>query len=322
MKNNYDKVIFRGLLIQGKLHEAIKYLENFEDKVVDVKKYHERFNCRKFNNETNNLVINNVLDAYANYYVDYFWDEKTELEARKSLQHRLMKILNLSTVLDFSECEKLIGELVEQQGYSFLGDTTGMLYGPYIWKDTEKVVYDVEIPSGIQQVTINMMDGFVSRSWLDFISLGLIGTGGWASESGELFCVRKCYKNEFNKLSFRVSYLKHEAQHLSDYKLFTEHEINDDMVGIYLEYRAKLTELIYYPNLKLFHSFISQANKDKNNSHSYASYLIASNLSKKIFNEEYVSSWSRWKGKGKQVREYSHKLLEEHTESIINTDLK
>lgn len=317
MKNNYDKSIFKGLLIQGKLHEAVTYLERFEEKAADVKKYYERFNCRKFRNKTNNKVINNILDAYANYYVDYFWDEKTELEARKSLQDRLMKILNHKNVLDFSECEKLIGELVEQQEYLFLGDTTGMWYGPYIWKSSEKVIYEVEIPSGIQKVTINMMDGFVSRSWLDFISFGLIGTGGWASENGELFCVRKSYKKELNKPSFNVSYLKHEAQHLSDYELFSAHEINDDMIGIKLEYRAKLAELIYYPNLKLFHSFMHEANNEnKNNSHSYASYLIVSNLSKEIFNEEYVSSWSRWLGKGKKVRQYAYKLLEEHTEAI------
>lgn len=89
------------------------------------------------------------------------------------------------------------------------------------------------------------------------------------------------------------------------------------MIGIKLEYRAKLAELIYYPNLKLFHSFMHEANNEnKNNSHSYASYLIVSNLSKEIFNEEYVSSWSRWRGKGKKVRQYAYKLLEEHTEAI------
>lgn len=321
MKTNYDKVKFKGMLIQGKLHEAVTYLESFEDKAAEVKKYYERFNCRKFSNKTNNLVIDNILDAYSNYYVDYFWDGKTELEARNSLQNRLMKILNNSSVQDFSELEKLIGELVEQQGYSFLGDTTGMLYGPYIWKCSEKVIYEVEIPSGIQKVTINIMDGFVSRSWLDFISFGATGTGGWASDSGELFCVRKSYKNKFDNISFKVSYLKHEAQHLSDYKLFSHHEIKEDMIGIYLEYRAKLTELIYYPNLKLLHSFIHEANEDKNNSHSYAAHLIVKNLSKGIFNEEYVSAWSRWRGKGKQVREYAYKLLEEHTE-FINSQVK
>ncbi|MEG0309212.1 MAG: hypothetical protein RR636_14815 [Clostridium sp.] len=316
MKSNYNKAIFKGLLIQGKLHEAVTYLESFEDKVADVKKYHERFEGRKFGNKTKNLVINNILNAYANYYVDYFWDKKTELEARKSLQHRLMEIINYSVVLDFSECEKLIGELVEQQGYSFLGDTTGMLYGPYIWKSNKKVVYEVEIPSGIQKVTINMLDGFVSRSWLDFIALGKIGTSGWASPSGELYCVRKSYKNKLNTLSFKISYLKHEAQHLSDF------ELNKEMDGVDLEYRAKLTELIYYPNLKLFHLFINEASKkEKCNSHSYASYLIVRNLSERIFNEEYVSSWSRWRGKGKQIRKYAYKLLEKDTMSI-NSHIK
>lgn len=53
-----------------------------------------------------------------------------------------------------------------------------MLYGPYIWENSERVIYEVEIPSGIQKVAINMMDGFVSRSWLDFISFGQTGTGG------------------------------------------------------------------------------------------------------------------------------------------------
>lgn len=311
MRSCYNKGKFNGLLIQGKIHEAVTYLQGFETKAAEVNKYNERFNSRIFGNNTNNDLINKILDSYSNYYVDYFWEEKSEIEARKSLQNRLMKILKVNNVEDFLECEELIGELIQQQGYYFLGGMTGMLYGPYVWKNSERAVYETEIPSGTQEVIINMMDGFISRSWLDFISFGKIGTGGWASESGELFCVKDSYKNKLNDLSFQISYLKHEAQHLSDYKLYGEID------SINLEYRAKLTELIYYPNLKLLHSFMNQScNKDKKNTHSYASYLIISNLSKEIFNEEYVSLWSRWRGKGKLVREYVHKLLVEHSEYI------
>lgn len=311
MASHNKNMDFYGLLIQGKLHDAVKYLQELDNKQIEIKRYYKVFKHRIFKNKTNNSLLNNVLNAYSNYYADYFWDGISELDARNSLQDKLLEILKIVAVDDFEQCEELIGKIVEQQGYYFLGGMTGILYGPYIWKNTEKVIHEVEIPCAVQKVTINMMDGFISRSWLDFISFGKIGTGGWSSRDGELFCVRSSYKNKMSTSAFQVSYLKHEAQHISDYQQYGKIDSID------LEYRAKLTELIYYPNLRLLNSFIKQSNdKDKNNTHSYASYLVVSNLSKKIFNEEYVNLWSRWNNKGKVVRKCSLKLLEEHNQFL------
>lgn len=88
-----------------------------------------------------------------------------------------------------------------------------------------------------------MMDGFVSRSWLDFISFGNVGTGGWIGKDGSLCCIKSLY--DINSQNFKTSFLKHEAQHGYDIKKFS------GISSIDLEYRAKLVELIYWEDTKI-----------------------------------------------------------------------
>jgi hypothetical protein len=40
------------------------------------------------------------------------------------------------------------------RGYHFLGGVTQPFWGPYIWKTQEKNVYDVQIPSGVEQLPV------------------------------------------------------------------------------------------------------------------------------------------------------------------------
>ncbi|BCN30660.1 hypothetical protein [Anaeromicropila herbilytica] len=152
-----------------------------------------------------------------------------------------------------------------------------------------------------------MLDGFISKGWLSYISFGKISTGGWTTDNGTLYCVKEGYKNKFGKPDFEISYLKHEAQHAYDNLMYKKMHPKD------MEYRAKLTELIEYPNIKLFKNFLAQADCNINNSHSYASYKIVQNLSKMIFHNEYEADSQKWSRKGKMIRTCSQKLFEENT---------
>ena len=85
------------------------------------------------------------------------------------------------------------------------------IFGPYIWKDTIPTSYQIELPEGVEQYTVNILKGFVFRSWMDYLTFGKYGTGGWASEDGTIQCIESAY--DFESEKFTVSLLKHEAQH-------------------------------------------------------------------------------------------------------------
>lgn len=69
----------------------------------------------------------------------------------------------------------------EAEGYHALFGKTQGYYGPYVWRETVPAVYQVELPDGSAEYTVNLLKGFVFRSWMDYLTFGRYGTGGWAS---------------------------------------------------------------------------------------------------------------------------------------------
>ena len=76
-------------------------------------------------------------------------------------------------------------------------------------------------------------------------------TGGWSNGDGLIHCVKRHY--DLKSESFRVSLLKHEAQHASDQSRYP------GMSSVDLEYRAKLVELIYSEERQLLGRFLQEA---------------------------------------------------------------
>ena len=154
-----------------------------------------------------------------------------------------------------------------QHGYHALFGKTQGYYGPYVWKDTVPAVYSVELPDGTAEYRVNILRGFVFRSWMDYLTFGRFGTGGWASPDGTINCIEQAY--DFESERFLVSLLKHEAQHTVDMKQFP------GITPAELEYRAKLVELHYASDLGLLQKFLSEADESKaNDSHAAASARI------------------------------------------------
>ena len=54
--------------------------------------------------------------------------------------------------------------LVISEGYHYLGGETQGHKGPYIWKETKKQTFDVQLPNQKTQYTVNLLSGFISRS--------------------------------------------------------------------------------------------------------------------------------------------------------------
>ncbi|MCI9215395.1 MAG: hypothetical protein HFF75_09110, partial [Oscillospiraceae bacterium] len=135
--------------------------------------------------------------------------------------------------------------------FHFLGGRTGGCYGPYIWRTEELRRYEVELPEGVQEYAVKLLGGFVMESWLSYLTFGLSGTGGWSNGDGLIHCVKRHY--DLKSESFRVSLLKHEAQHASDQGRYP------GMSSADLEYRAKLVELIYSEERQLLGRFLQEA---------------------------------------------------------------
>lgn len=315
----FSKLDYTGHLIAGNLKEAVEYLKNFPEKNNLVFRYLNVFESDEpeYDFKTLNVGLQNILKCYYAYYKEIFWLYYPKKRAEKNLLEALKDVLYRKDIDNLEEMENEVEKFVENEGYNFLGGLTSGFYGPYIWKSSEKIEYKVEIPYGIQNVNVIMMDGFISRSWLDFISFGETGTGGWVTgNSKDLWCVYDAYKDKIDTDDFKISYLKHEAQHLNDRKY----------VGINnfeLEYRAKLVELIYRNDDTIIKKILKEANaSNKKNGHSYASYLIIKDLSKKIFKKLYLNVEEEWSKNLDLIKKYSLDLLDENTKKLNAKYLK
>lgn len=305
--SNYDKQKYSALLVKGNLHDAIKYLEIFPEHDEISKKYNEIFRYDKPLFRSQNEVLNELDAIYQKYYKDVFWYKENHDKAEAKLFENLWEFCGGDANIEKdSYIEMEVEKIVLREGFEFLGGDTAGYYGPYIWENSNKEAYDVELPSGTEKYTVIMMDGFVSRSWLDFLSFGKIGTGGWIGKDGTLCCIRSVY--DIESADFKISFLKHEAQHGYDKRMFPQ------TTSAELEYRAKLVELIYWEDEKIMKKLHSEAdNSDVRNTHSIASHRIISDLSTKIFGIDYEINISRFIENLDNVKELAKELIFEDT---------
>lgn len=239
-----------------------------------------------------------------------FWKEISNKQAKEILFEELWVLCgSKANMPKDSAIENEIEKMVKNQGYYFLGGETQGFCGPYIWKDSTKESYEVELPGGIELYTIVMMDGFISRSWLEFISFGKTGTGGWIGKDGTLCCVKSLYDVESDE--FKVSFLKHEAQHAFDKKKYP------DITTLQLEYRAKLVELIYSNNDKTIKKFLKEAdNSNPENSHSMAAYEIINEMSREVFACEYMIDEKAWEDNVEKIRTTAFQMFKESNKRL------
>ena len=210
--------------------------------------------------------LNDILRLYQIYFRDTFYCGLLEAEAAEKLLAQLKILLDMPDATEALLAEQL-QSVFEANGYHALFGKTQGYYGPYIWRDTIPTVYRVELPDGTAEYTVNILKGFVFRSWMDYLTFGRFGTGGWASPDGTINCIEQGY--DFESERFLVSLLKHEAQHTVDMNQFPE------ITPAELEYRAKLVELHYSGDLGLLQKFLSVADERRTgDSHGAASAKI------------------------------------------------
>ena len=252
--------------LNGDVKGAIAYMrghEEFKDILPAYVAIFENCEYRRFEIPD---ILNDILRLYQIYFRDTFYCALPEEEAADKLLTRLKALLDMPDAEEELLTEQLQSAF-EVNGYHALFGKTQGYYGPYVWKDTVPAVYSVELPEGTAQYTVNILGGFVFRSWMDYLTFGRFGTRGWASEDGTINCIEQA--NDFESERFLVSLLKHEAQHTVDMKRFPE------ITPAELEYRAKLVELHYSGDLSLLQKFLSEADENKtDDAHAVASAKI------------------------------------------------
>ena len=256
----------RRFFLNGDIKGAIAYMREHEEYKDILPAYTAIFEDGEYRTFEVPDALNDILRQYQIYYRDVFYCGLPEAEAADKLRARLKALLHLPDAGEELLTERLRSAF-EAEGYHALFGKTQGYYGPYIWRDTVPTVYRVELPGGTAEYTVNILKGFVFRSWMDYLTFGRFGTGGWASPDGTINCIEQAY--DFESERFLVSLLKHEAQHAVDMKRFPA------ITPTELEYRAKLVELHYSGDLGLLQKFVSEADESRaDDSHAAASARI------------------------------------------------
>lgn len=258
--------------LNGDIKGAIAYMRDHEEFKDILPAYTAIFEDCKYRTFEIPDMLNDILRLYQIYFRDTFYCGLSEADAAGKLIKQLRTLLNMPNA-DEERLTEQLKSVFEANGYHALFGKTQGYYGPYIWLDTIPTVYRVELPDGTAEYTVNILKGFVFRSWMDYLTFGRYGTGGWASPDGTLNCIEQAY--DFESERFLVSLLKHEAQHTLDMKNFP------GITPAELEYRAKLVELIYSVNLGLLQKFSSEADESRaGDSHAVASARIKRELAR------------------------------------------
>ena len=252
--------------LNGDIKGAIAYMRDHEEFKDILPAYIAIFEDCKYRTFEIPDVLNDILRLYQIYFRDVFYCGVSEADAANQLRTQLKRLLNMPDADEALLTEKLQSAFEEKGYHALFGKTQGY-YGPYIWRETQPTVYRVDLPDGTAEYTVNILKGFIFRSWMDYLTFGRYGTGGWASPDGTINCIEQAY--DFESERFLVSLLKHEAQHTVDMKRFA------GITPAELEYRAKLVELHYYSDLGRLQKFLSEADESRTgDSHAIASVRI------------------------------------------------
>lgn len=252
--------------VNGDIKGAIAYMRDHEEFKDILPAYVAIFEDQKYRTYEIPDSPNDILRLYQIYFRDTFYCGSPEAEAAEKLLTGLRALQNMPDA-DEAHLAEHLQSVFESEGYHALFGKTQGYYGPYIWRDTVPTVYRIELPDGTAEYTVNILKGFVFRGWMDYLTFGRYGTGGWASPDGTINCIEQAY--DFESERFLVSLLKHEAQHTVDMKQFP------GITPAELEYRAKLVELHYSSDPDLLQKFRSEADESReSDSHAAASVRI------------------------------------------------
>ena len=255
-------------------------------------------------------VVRAIAELFQSYWRDALMQTAPLDELEEQLMGRLDEILvshgYRSALDDEDKLSENVEALIREEGYFAQSGRTPPLLDLMIWTKNEVATESIELTDGTYEVDVNYLDDFVSYGWSNFAAFGMTSTGGWAKEDG-LYCL--CRHYDLDSERFKLSFLKHEARHYADFKLYPELQASD------LEYRGKLTELAFSDEgtYRLMEHFHNSANRVGNAPHPLANWYVIEGLSRELLDGEPPMDASGWESIPKeQIRSAARRLLEEH----------
>lgn len=255
-------------------------------------------------------VVRTIAELFQSYWRDALTQSAPLDELEDRLTRRLDELLVTRGYASSLEDEDKLAENVEalfrEEGYFAQGGRTPPLLDLMIWTKDEVATESVELTDGTYEVDVHYLDDFISYGWSNFAAFGMMSTGGWAREDG-LYCLCRHYDRDSER--FKLSFLKHEARHFADYKLYPELQPSD------LEYRGKLTELAFSDEgmYRLLEQFHNSANRVEDAPHPLANWYVIEGLSKLLLDGKWPDDAMAWSAiPREQIRQAARRLLEVH----------
>ncbi len=271
MTENYVENVFYGFLVHEDFIEAWAYLK----KIKQEEKANQLLeNLKKpVHFDTGYSWLNKSLNIYYTYLQKAVLERFQLAEVRENQKASFIKELQqiLKTDVDTVEAlEEILAAKINALSWHAKLGKSGHYYAPYIWKKERIEKFDVKMPHSTETITVHFLSEFVTKGWLSFISNDLFKVGAWV-ENGEIYCLEEEYGQNLNLPKFQISLLKHETQHLIDnfLKLDATHQ----------EFRSKLVELHYYPDVSFLTFVLQEASfLENDNKEAYAFALVLQSL--------------------------------------------
>jgi len=320
---SFDKIYNYG--IQEDVSKIVKALNTIPDDSLSVKQkeikenYIARFQTKteKFDFKTQDSLIVNVLTIFHDYWIDVLMKNKSLKKSEEINGPILLNFIRSypcekDEVTNSKDIYLSLSNLLRYYGYYSQIGRTGNIMDLFIWTNQSNETYPININDSMVNVHVVFIDSIITLGWEEYATFGHLYPRGWTkSGSDSLYCVKKDY--DVNSENFKVSFLAHEAQHLTDAKMYS------GFTRWTAEYRAKLSELSMAENgvYNLINFFIQDSKNDSRLTHPYAEYRVIIDLSKEIFNENFVIDIQKWKGISYQeINKISKKLLKQNSTGL------
>ena len=261
-------------------------------------------------------LVATALADYREYWRTVLMSDLPKEQAEAVLEKRVRRLLTAHGYpqeVDGGFTDAL-QRAIEQRGYHAITGRTLPYLELMVWHDVEDTRYSVQLTDGTVAVPVRFIGGFVSRGWVNFATLGKASAGGW-TEDNRLVCVKDDY--DLDSEDFRVHYLQHEGRHFADYQRYPKLKSHD------LEYRAKLTELVYAESTlrPTLDRFIANGRADLTSAHSYAEYVLVRNLARVLLKSDAPVDAAAFSAvPDTSLKDAAAKLLEEYDRTAATRD--
>lgn len=240
---------------------------------------------------TGDAFADSVITAYHTYWNRALTGDISEEQAGIHLGESLVRILEerggTGETVSPGAIYPEMGRELRERGFRVLYADAPPLKDLILWKNEDTRRFSVRLSDSTEDVVVVFLSGISSMGWKDYATFGLAFTTGWV-EDGKLYCVDWAYDRQSEK--FEISYLKHEARHLSDFRNFPGLESAD------LEYRAKLTELAFSSKTtaRLLDDFTRNSAGNPEAPHAYANYRVTRDVYREIHDSPMPGSGNPW----------------------------